>query len=173
MAALSMPVGPEDHVLGPADARITLVQYGRYDCPHCLQAVNIVNQIRSHYGEKLRLVYRHYPIEGPHSMSKRAAEAAEAAGEQSKFWEMHSHLLQNQDALDDASLVAYSTMLGLETHRFAEELTSGVYAERVHRQFLSGRESGVESTPTFFINGIRHDDYWDFDTLTAAIEAST
>ena len=168
---LSMQVGPEDHSLGSANAPITIVEYGRYDCPHCLQALAVIDEVRSRY-DGLRFIYRHYPIEGPNSMSDRAAQAAEAAGSQGKFWEMHAHLLANQTALDDANLIAYAEMLGLGTQRFAAELAAGTYVDSVRRQFESGRDSGVHSTPTFFINGIRHDDYWDLETLTAAIERS-
>ena len=171
MTTLSVPVTPDDHTLGPSDPSITLVQYGRYDCPHCLQSLSIVERIRERFDGQLQFVYRHYPVEGLNSESERAAQAAEAAGAQGKFWQMHAHLLQNQSALDDASLLAHATMIGLDTQQFGADLASGRFGERVRRQFESGRDSGVHSTPTFFINGIRHDDYWDVDTLTAAIEA--
>ena len=173
MKTLSMPIGPEDHSLGPASAPITIVQYGRYDCPHCLQALTVVDDLRSLYDARLRLIYRHFPVEDAHSPSDRAAQAAEAAAAQGKFWEMHTLLLQNQNSLDDANLIAHAAMLGLDTQQFASELAAGAYADRVRRQFQSGLDSGVHSTPTFFINGIRHDDYWDLETMTAAIETST
>src|SRR5688572_18642005 len=115
MNTLSLPVGPEDHILGPEDAQITLVEYGKYDCPHCRRALAVLSELQRRYDGSLRLVYRHYPNESLHSQSARAAEAAEAAGKQGKFWEMHAHLLDNQHALDDANLIAYATMLGLDT----------------------------------------------------------
>ena len=172
MARLSMPVGPGDHSVGPADAPITLVEYGSYDCPHCRQALPILDEIRRQYEAPLRFVYRHFPQETRHSVSERAAEAAEAAAAQGKFWEMHAHLLENQNALGDADLIAYATMLGLDTKQFASEMEADTYAARVRQQFQSGVDSGVRSTPTFFINGVRHDDYWDAETLLAAIRAA-
>lgn len=172
MAKLSLPVGPEDHTLGPADARITLVEYGSYDCPHCRQALIVLGEVRKQYNAPLQLVYRQFPQETPHSISERAAEAAEAAGAQGKFWEMHVRLLENQHALDDANLIANATLLGLDAQRFAADLEAGTYRGRVREQFESGVASGVRSTPTFFINGVRHDDYWDTETLLAAIRAA-
>lgn len=172
MVRLSLPVEPDDHIMGPDEAKVTLVEYGSYDCPHCRQALGVLAEVRQRYGSPLRLVYRHFPQETKRSISERAAEAAEAAGAQGKFWEMHAHLLENQQALDDANLIAYATMLGLDTPKFASDLEMGVYAGRVLRQFQSGRDSGVHSTPTFFINGVRHDDYWDADTLLTAIRAA-
>ena len=173
MNKLSMPVGLDDHSLGPADAHVALVEYGSYDCPHCRQALTILSEVRRRYNAPLRFVYRHFPTMTPHSASERAAEAAEAAGKQGKFWEMHEHLLENQHALNDADLVAYATMLGLDTRQFAADLEGSASAEHVRRQFQSGVDSGVRSTPTFFINGVRHDDYWDAETLLTAIQAAT
>jgi protein-disulfide isomerase len=172
MVRLSEPVGPQDHRMGPEDAPVTLVQYGSYDCPHCRQALGIIDEIRAKSETPLRLVYRHFPEETPHSVSHRAAEAAEAAANQGKFWEMHAHLLRNQSALDDANLLAYSEELGLDSRKVAQELESGVHAAVVRSQFQGGRASGVHSTPTFFINGLRHDDYWDAETLLGAIHES-
>src|SRR5581483_4669149 len=106
-----------DHILGPDDAKVTLVEYGSYDCPHCRQALGVLAEVRQQYGAPIRLIYRHFPQETKHSISARAAEAAEAAGAQGKFWEMHAHLLENQNALDDANLIAYATMLGLDTKK--------------------------------------------------------
>lgn len=172
MARLTVPVQESDHIIGPNDAVVTLVQYGSYDCPHCRQAIPIVNQVREKCGISVRYVYRHYPQETPHSESHRAAEAAEAAAKRGKFWEMHNHLMENQNALDDASLIAYATMLDLDARGVAEDLESGAHTETVKQQFRSGLESGVRSTPTFFINGLRHDDYWDADTLCDAVKAA-
>lgn len=169
MTTLAMALRENEHSLGPADAPVTLVEYGSYDCPHCAQAAAIVEEIRSYSGP-LRFVYRHFARETPHSVSERAAEAAEAAGKQGKFWEMHHHLLANQNALDEASLLAYATLLHLDVPKFAADLEAHTFAGRVQEDLHSGVASGVRSTPTFFINGIRHDDYWDLDTLRAAIE---
>jgi protein-disulfide isomerase len=173
LSNLSKPPGPEEHSLGPADAPITLVQYGSYDCPHCSKALIILGEVRKQYGSPLRLVYRHFPREVRNSVSERAAEAAEAAGAQGKFWQMHEHLLQNQHALDDASLVVYANYVGLNTAQFTKDLEAGTYQSVVRSQFQSGVESGVRSTPTFFINGVRHDDYWDADTLLEALKTAS
>jgi protein-disulfide isomerase len=172
MVRLSLPVEKSDHVMGPDAAGVTLVEYGSYDCHHCLQASGVLADVREQFGAPIRLVYRHFPRETKHSVSERAAEAAEAAADQGKFWEMHACLLEHQDALDDANLIAYATLVGLDTKKFAAALETGLLSERVLRQFQSGLDSGVHSTPTFFINGVRHDDYWDADTLVAAIRAA-
>ncbi|HLV80766.1 MAG TPA: thioredoxin domain-containing protein [Chthonomonadaceae bacterium] len=169
MSTLTIPVRESDHSLGLVDAPVTLTMYGSYDCPHCRQSMAIVDEIRE-AGDPIRLVYRHFPRETANSPSQRAAEAAEAAGKQGKFWEMHRHLLQNQNALDEANLLAYATALSLDTRQFAADLESHVFAERVLEDLHSGVAAGVRSTPTFFINGIRHDDYWDIQTLRLAIE---
>src|SRR5690242_11888076 len=115
MPKLSIPVGLDDHSLGPANAGITVVEYGSYDCPHCRQALVVLGEVRKRYAAPLRLVYRHFPQETPRSVSERAAEVAEAAAKQGRFWDMHVQLLENQQALDDANLIAYATMLGLDT----------------------------------------------------------
>lgn len=173
MTNLSMPVYEGDHTLGPENSNVTIVEYGSYDCPHCRSAVNILAQLPKRYAGTLRLVYRHFPRETDNATpSHRAAEAAEAAGRQGKFWEMHAHLLENQDALDDANLFAYAVLVGLDTRQFAEDLEHHRFESHVRQDFQSGLDSGVHSTPTFFINGVRHDDYWDIDTLLAAVQTA-
>jgi protein-disulfide isomerase len=169
MTTLSMPIRESDHKIGPANAPVTLVMYGSYDCPHCKQAAAIVEEIRR-ADAPMRLVYRHFPREIPHSPSQLAAEAAEAAGRQGQFWKMHHHLLENQEALDEASLLAYAEILHLDIDPFTRDLESHAFRAHVLEDFQSGVDSGVRSTPTFFINGIRHDDYWDIETLRLAIE---
>jgi len=169
---LTVPVNTNDHSLGPEDAPTTIVEYGSYDCPHCKQAMVTLGIVRKQFGRPTRLIYRHFPTQTPNSQSQRAAEAAEAAGKQGKFWEMHVHLLEHQHALDDAGLMASAALIGLDTARFATDIETGANAECVRSQFLSGRESGVRSTPTFFIDGIRHDGDWDAETLLEALRAS-
>lgn len=172
--ALSMSIYADDHILGPENADVSLVEYGSYDCPHCRKAVNILAQLPKLYNGTLRFVYRHFQRETSNAApSHRAAEAAEAAGKQGKFWEMHAHLLEHQDALDDANLFAYAVLLGLNTRQFADDLDHHRSEKRVRMDFQSGLDSGVHSTPTFFINGVRHDDYWDVDTLLEAICAAS
>lgn len=173
MIQLTKPVDATDHVLGPEDAIVTMVEYGSYDCPHCRQALavtlSLMQELNAGGRAGLRLVYRHFPSQTPHSLSQMAAEAAEAAGSQGKFWEMHEHLLRNQSALDETNLLAHAMIVGLDRQRFATELEGRAYQEKVREMFQSGRESGVVSTPTFFINGVRHDGDWDLDTLRRVV----
>jgi protein-disulfide isomerase len=162
-------IGPSDHVLGPDDAPVTVVEYGSYDCHHCAGIPAIVDELRRRAKRPVRFVYRHFPQQTPHSRAELAAEAAEAAGAQGKFWEMHDLLLRHQEALDGFNMLVHAAALGLDTARFAAELDGSVYGVQVRRQFEGGRDSGVRSTPTFFINGVRHDGFWDVETLLAAI----
>jgi protein-disulfide isomerase len=169
-ATLTLPVGERDHVLGPADAPVTLVEYGDYECPHCARAYPIVKQVRRRLGRRLRFVFRNFPLRESHPHAEHAAEAAEAAAAQGKFWEMHDRLFERQFALDDAYLLEYAADLGLDAARVGKELAAGTYASRVREDFRSGVASGVNGTPTFFINGLRHDDSWDVEPLVAAVE---
>jgi protein-disulfide isomerase len=168
MKPLLEPIGSSDHVLGPEDAPVTVVEYGSYDCHHCAGIPAIVGELRRRSKRPVRFVYRHFPQQTPHSRAELAAEAAEAAGAQGKFWEMHELLLRHQEALDGFNLLVHAAALGLDTGRFAAELDGSVYRPLVRRQFEGGRDLGVRSTPTFFINGVRHDGFWDVDTLLAA-----
>ena len=171
-ATLTLPVGERDHVQGPADAPVTLVEYGDYECPHCGRAYPIVKQVRARLGRRLRFVFRNFPLRESHPHAEHAAEAAEAAGAQGKFWEMHDRLFERQFALDDDYLVEYARELGLDAPRVGRELAAGTYAPRVREDFRSGVTSGVNGTPTFFINGVRHDGSWDVEPLVAALEAA-
>lgn len=169
-ARLTLPVGERDHVRGVASAPVTLVEYGDYECPHCGRAYPIVKQVQQPLGPRLRFVFRNFPLRESHPHAQRAAEAAEAAGAQGKFWEMHDRLFERQFALDDASVAEYARELGLDVARFRRELERRVYEPRVREDFRSGVMSGVNGTPTFFINGERYDDEWDAATLFAAVE---
>ena len=169
MSRLTPPVSNEDHVAGPEDAPVTLVEYGDYECPHCGRAYPIVRQIQKAMGPDLRFAFRNFPLREIHPHAERAAEAAEAAGAQGEFWGMHDRLFTNQGALEDADLVGYAATLGLDVDRVARELDSGLHAEKVRRDFRSGVRSGVNGTPTFFINGVRYDAPWDLPTLLAAV----
>jgi protein-disulfide isomerase len=171
-ARLSIPVSDSDHVDGAADAAITLVQYGDFECPYCGQAYPIVKEIQSRLGSRLRFVFRNFPLVQSHPHAERAAEAAEAAAAQGKFWEMHDLLYQNQRALKDADLVRYAQELGLDADRLRSDLLQEKYRERVRQDFMSGVRSGVNGTPTFFINGVRHDGAYDSGTLSDAIESA-
>lgn len=169
---LTVPVAERDHVRGPASAPVTLVEYGDYECPHCGRAYPIVKQVQASMGRRLRFVFRNFPLRESHPHAQGAAEAAEAAGAQGKFWEMHDRLFERQFALEDASLMEYALELGLDVERFRQELEGRVYEPRVREDFRSGVMSGVNGTPTFFINGERYDDGWDAATLLAALERS-
>ncbi len=169
-ARLTLPVGERDHVRGPASAPVTLVEYGDYECPHCGRAYPIVKQIQEAMGRRLRFVFRNFPLRESHAHAQSAAEAAEAAGAQGMFWEMHDRLFERQFALDDVSLREYALELGLDVERFRRELERRVYEPRVREDFRSGVISGVNGTPTFFVNGERYDDEWDAATLLAALQ---
>jgi protein-disulfide isomerase len=166
---LILPVSERDHVRGPANAPVTLVEYGDYQCPYCGMANPIVDEIRRELGDGLRLVFRNFPLSEMHPNAKHAAEIAEAADAHGKFWEMHDLLYSHQDALDDRSLAKYATSLGIPESEVKRALTQHSYAERIREDFMSGVRSGVNGTPTFFINGARHDGSFDRDVLLVAI----
>jgi protein-disulfide isomerase len=171
---LILPVSEDrDHVQGRADAPVTLVQYGDYECPYCGEAYPIVRDIQERMGEGLRFVFRNFPISTSHPHAEQAAEAAEAAAAQGMFWAMHDHLYENQRHLLDDDLHSYAEVLGLDVDLFDKELAEHVHADRVHDDFMSGVRSGVNGTPTFFINGLRHDDSYEFDALLEALQRAT
>jgi protein-disulfide isomerase len=170
VARLTMPVSARDHAQGSSHAAVTLVEYGDYECPHCGRAYPIVKDVQRRMGTQLRFVFRNFPLREIHPHAQHAAEAAEAAGTQDRFWEMHDVLFENQHALDDQDLHDYAVDLGLDTARFDEELASHAHAKRVREDFSSGVRSGVNGTPTFFINGVRHDGSWDVDSLVEALQ---
>jgi len=168
---LVLPVSEErDHIHGPADAAVTLVEYGDYECPYCGAAYPIVKEVQAQLGERLRFVFRNFPIVTSHPHAEQAAEAAEAAGAQGEFWQMHDLLYERQSRLGDPDLRSYAEELGLDLGRFDAELAGHVHAPRVREDFMSGVRSGVNGTPTFYIDGVRHDDSYDVDTLLAALE---
>jgi protein-disulfide isomerase len=170
-AQLTVPVDEQrDHIQGPAAAPVTLLEYGDYECPYCGAAYPIVKQVQEKMGERLRFVFRNFPITTSHPHAEQAAEAAEAAATQSRFWELHDYLYEHQRQLETADLHAYAEQLGLDGDRFDRELAEHAYAGRVREDFMSGVHSGVNGTPTFYINGVRHDDSYDFGTLLAALE---
>lgn len=166
---LTPPVSARDHVLGPPTAPVTLVEYGDYECPFCGAAHPVVKEVLRTLGNQARFVFRHFPLTQVHPHAERAAEAAGAQGE---FWPMHDTLYEHQDALGDEHVLAYAALLGLDVDRFAQELADRVYAGRVREDFLSGVRSGVNGTPTFFVNGRRHDGSYDPETLLAEIAAA-
>jgi protein-disulfide isomerase len=170
-AVLTLPVSPaRDHIRGPVDAAVSLVEYGDYECPFCGAAHPIVKAIQEQMGDELQFVYRHFPLTTVHPHAEQAAEAAEAAGAQQRFWAMHDVLFENQQRLDAPYLHAYAEALGLDVRQFDRELVEHVHADRVREDFLSGVRSGVNGTPTFYINGVRHDGSYEFPVLMAALQ---
>jgi protein-disulfide isomerase len=169
-ATLTLAVAePRDHIRGPRTAPVTLVEYGDFECPYCGQAYPVVKELEARMGERLRVVFRHFPLKEVHPHAEHAAEAAEAAGAQRQFWQMHDMLYERQDALEDTDLIGYGLELGLDLDRFQVELAQGVHRARVREDFMSGVRSGVNGTPTFFINGRRHDGAWDLESLAEAV----
>jgi protein-disulfide isomerase len=168
-AHLMLPVSERDHVQGPETAPVTLVEYGDFECPFCGAAHLIIKEIQRELGDQLRFVFRHFPLATIHPHAEHAAEAAEAAGAQGRFWAMHDTLFEHQRALDDQHLMQYARALGLDIERFEREMAAHIYAPRVREDFMSGVRSGVNGTPTFFINGVRHDAGFALETLLAAL----
>ena len=166
------PVGRRDHVQGSESAPVTLVEYGDFECPHCGAAYVILKEIQEVIGKQLRFVFRHFPLTQIHPHAEPAAEASEAAGAQDRFWEMHDRLFENQHLLDPVQLVGFAEALNLDTDTFVREFESHRYHERVREDFMSGVRSGVNGTPTFFINGYRYEGSWDLMPLLEALEAA-
>ena len=169
---LTLPVSERDHAQGPANAPITLVEYGDYECPSCGQAYAIVKQLQQRLGERLRFVFRNFPLTQMHPHAQHAAEAAEVAGIQGKFWQMHDLLFENQRLLGDGPLREYAEAIGLNGVQFRAELHAHTAEGRVREDFLSGIRSGVNGTPTFFINGVRYEGGYDLEALLAALESA-
>jgi Na+/H+ antiporter NhaA len=173
-SALDPPVDPgRDHVRGPADAPLTLVEYGDFECPFCGRATGSVEELRERFGDRLRYVFRHLPLVDVHPHARLAAEAAEVAAAQGRFWEMHDRLFTMQDRLTPPDLLEHAAAIGLDVPRFARDLGAGRYARRVQEDVDSAEASGVEGTPTFFVGGHRHTGPHDADSLAAALLAGT
>ena len=173
MSKLSVAVSSEDHRQGNPEAKCTLVEYGDYECPSCGQAYPIVKQVQRHFGKRISFVFRNFPLSQIHPYAKSAAETAEFAGSQGRFWEMHDLLFENQDRLGDELLPELAQDLGLAPAKLREALETEEYFPRVRSDFAGGVRSGVNGTPTFFINGQRHDGSFDFDSLVDAVERSS
>ncbi len=170
---LTMPVGERDHVEGPSNATAVLVEYGDYQCPYCGAAYPIVKRIQKELGPKLRFVFRNFPITNAHPQAEWAAETAEAAAAQGKFWEMHDYLYKHQTSFDDPSFFdTYEKKLKLDLTKLRREVARHAYSARIQEDFNSGVRSGVNGTPTFFINGRRYDGYPEFGPLKSALEAA-
>jgi len=168
-AIFTLPTAGRDHILGPIDAPIKLLEYGDFECPFCGQAYPIVKTIQRELGDSLCFAFRHFPLTNMHPHSEHAAEATEAADAQGKFWEMHGLLFENQGALEDEDLAGYAKILGIDVTRLMAEILSGAYSERIREDLGSGARGGVNGTPTFFINGERYDGAQGLDALLAAL----
>jgi Na+/H+ antiporter NhaA/predicted DsbA family dithiol-disulfide isomerase len=170
LADLTVPVDPErDHVLGSPEAELTLVQYGDYECPYCRSAAPVIRQLLQRFDGRLRFVPRHFPLPDVHPYAALAAEAAEAAGAQGKFWDMHELLYQRQDQLQLADLLRYAGELGLDTAAFEADLMASRFADRISADVESGESAGVAGTPTFFLNDRRYAGAYDVESLDRAL----
>ena len=173
MAALKIPVGKQDHIQGNAKAGCTLVEYGDFECPHCRAACDLVEELQQHFGKRLRFVFRNFPLTNIHANAQAAAEVAEYADSQGKFWKMHDLLYENQPRLGDELYGELAAQLKLDADALREALVSKTFADRVRADFLGGVRSGVNGTPTFYINDERYDDSMDFASMVAAIEKAS
>ncbi len=171
MATLKTAVTAKDHIAGDERAPAMLVEYGDYECPHCAHAHPMVKRVQKHFGKRLAFVFRNFPLNQIHPNAEGAAETAEFAATQSRFWEMHDALFENQESLGEPLFLELAEELGLPADDLAAALSQGAFTGRVKDDFMGGVRSGVNGTPTFFINGHRHDGSFEFEDLVAAIDA--
>ena len=172
MAKLSVAVTDQDHSRGEMSAPVTLVEYGDFQCPHCAMAHALVTRLERHYGQKLRFVYRNFPLVEIHPMAEPAAEAAEFAAAAGKFWEMHDSLFAHQRQLSDGLLATLAGRLGLDEREAGSAIEEHRFADRIEADIEGGERSGVHGTPTFFINGEQFEGSWEYEELRAAIDAA-
>jgi len=169
---LAVPVSKVDHVLGAAHAVVTLVEYGDFECPNCKQAAPAVKLLLDRFAGRVRLVFRHFPLEDVHPHALHAAQAAEAAGGQGKFWAMHDVLFENQRHLKLPQLHVYAERLELDMARYTGEMDDEVYLQRIREHIDGGLNSGVRATPAFFINGMLHDTSFGLQSLAEGVAAA-
>jgi protein-disulfide isomerase len=169
---LAVPLSGADHVLGPPGARVSVVEYGDFECPNCKQAVPAVKLLLKRFAGELQVGFRHLPLEEAHPHALHAAMAAEAAGAQGKFWPMHDLLFENQTHLTLKDLRSYAGRLGLDVSRFDAEMREGLYLPRIRKDVDGGRRSGARGTPTFFVNGRLRDVSFGLHELIRAVEAA-
>jgi len=170
MATLKIPVTATDHIAGDQDAPVVLVEYGDYECPHCGHAHPIIKRVQKHFGKQLCFVFRNFPLNESHPNAEDAAETAEFAATRGKFWEMHDLIYENQNALGLPLLLQLAEQLELPADDLERALDSGDFTDRVRNDFTGGVRSGVNGTPTFFINGARHDGAFEFENLVEALD---
>ena len=170
LSGLTQPY--QDHILGPKQAKIQLLEYGDYKCPHCVKTHRIVLTLLAEFGEQMQFVFRHFPLTDINPHAQNAAKAAEAAGSQGKFWEMHNRLFIASPALDDANLVEYAIALRLNVNQFLKEITGDYHVDRIAAHIAQGRNDDVHSLPTFFINQQRFNGNWSQSELIQVVNNS-
>jgi protein-disulfide isomerase len=168
---LAVPVNESDHAKGPADAVLELVEYGDYECPYCGQAFGIVSRLLETFGEDLRYVFRNFPIPELHPRALDAAKAAEAAALQRRFWPMHKAIYENQNSLDQDSLLGFAEEIGLNLNQFERAMKSPTVMRHIDADINGANQSGVTSTPAFFINGRKYEGDWSYESLHDVLEA--
>jgi protein-disulfide isomerase len=167
---LAPPVTKEDHIQGDRKAPVTLLEYGDYECPYCGAAHRLVKMLREAMGNDLCYVYRNFPLTEVHPHAEHAAEAVESADAQGRFWEMHDAVFENQDALEDDDLASYAADIGLDANRVVAEIELEKYRPRIEKDIRSGTQSGVEGTPTFFINAVKYEGPMDPESMLTALQ---
>ena len=170
---LAVPVSERDHSQGPASAAVTLVQYGDYECPYTRLSTQVVRALQQELGEQLRFVYRNFPLREIHPHALHAALAAEAAATQGKFWEMHDYIFHHQHTLEDADLEQFAEAVGLDLEQYARDMAEERGFAHIEEDVEGGERSGVQGTPTFFINGILYRGSWEHEALLAALQAAS
>ena len=171
MSPLKVPVSLNDHIQGDENALVTLVEYGDYECPYCGRAYPVVKTVQKHFGPQLRFVFRNFPLTQIHPLAEPAAEAAEFAGSRGRFWEMHDGIYENQERLSLPLLFELAELLGLPQEGLRDAIADHEFLPRIRKDLQGGVRSGVNGTPTFFINGVRHDGSFEFEGLVSAIDA--
>lgn len=172
MATLKVPVSESDHIQNGKNASVTLVEYGDYQCPYCGMAYGVIKQVQEHFKKQLRFVFRNFPLTEVHPYAEMAAEAAEFAADHDKFWEMHDLIFENQKILSLPTIIELATSIELPIDALAAAIEKRAYHARIRKDFLGGAKSGVNGTPTFFINDQRHDGGFHLAELTRAIESA-
>ena len=171
MSLLKVPVSLNDHIQGDENALVTLVEYGDYECPYCGRAYPVVKAVQKHFGPQLMFVFRNFPLTQIHPLAEPAAEAAEFAGSRGRFWEMHDGIYENQERLSLPLLFELAELLGLPREGLRDAIADHEFLPRIRKDLQGGVRSGVNGTPTFFINGVRHDGSNEFEDLVSAIDA--
>lgn len=171
MSRLQVPVSAQDHIQGPANAPLTLVEYGDFECPHCGMAHTVVKRLEKHFGDRMRFVYRNFPLTQIHPMAEPAAEAAEFAGANGKYWPMHDAIFEHQRSLSPELLTGLASRLQLDPEELASAVDEQRFIDKISEDVEGGEQNGVHGTPTFFINGQQYQGPWQFEDLVEAMEA--